>query len=368
MKSNKDLWNLFTATEEYNSTVKDKYGRFPYYLSKNRSVFQPLVSEYLLKNGLQIHYPNNKKFAICLTHDIDQIYDFNYLKTLKRHSINAARDLLSFNFNSLKSTLTSIAKKEIKSKQRSVIKTLNPSWHIRRTLELDRKYNAKSSFYFLSLSPDEKDYHYELSDIKDLFEEIEYNKCEIGLHGGHLAYNNFSKMKEEKERLELTFGKKIYGYRNHFLRFETPTTWEYLDRLNFKYDTTFGYADCSGFRNGMCHPFQPYSNNQNTFLNIIELPLIVMDNTLSHYMNLSEEEIFKVCKNIIDTVEHNNGVLTFLWHNTMMDGMHGRLYNAFLKYACEKNAWITSANEIVDWWKENNFLEESRNILERLKN
>ena len=172
---------------------------------------------------------------------------------------------------------------------------------------------------------------------------------------------------EEKERLEKAIGKKVTGYRNHFLRFETPNTWEYLEKANFKYDTTFGYADCVGFRNGTCHPFQPFSNSQDNFLNITELPLIIMDGTLTKYMNLNEKEQFNVCKNIIDTVEKNNGVLTLLWHNNLMDGNRGEFYNALLKYAFEKNAWITTSNEIVNWWQENNYSVITKNILQELK-
>jgi len=367
MLTNNELWNLFTAREEYNSEIKDKYGRFPFFLSTNRKIFRPSVSEYLLKHGFHPKYPDNKKFAICLTHDIDYLFDHYYLKTLERHSIDVVKSILSMNLPAFKSVLRSVKKKEFKSKERLTVKKLNPDWQIGKTLAFNKKYNVRSSFYFLSLSAEEKDFNYELSEIKSLFEEIEYNKCEIGLHGGHSAYNNLSKMQEEKERLESAVGKKIYGYRNHFLRFETPTTWECLDKLNFQYDTTFGYADCVGFRNGTCHPFQPYSHNQKTFLNIVELPLIIMDGSLFTYMKLGEKGILKLCKNIVDTVESHNGVLTILWHNNLMDGIHGEMYNAFLKYVSEKNAWITTANEVVDWWKQNGFLEKSKNVLQQLK-
>ena len=92
-----------------------------------------------------------------------------------------------------------------------------------------------------------------------------------------------------------------------------------------------------------------------------------MDGTLTKYMNLNEKEQFNVCKNIIDTVEKNNGVLTLLWHNNLMDGNRGEFYNALLKYAFEKNAWITTSNEIVNWWQENNYSVITKNILQELK-
>jgi hypothetical protein len=46
------------------------------------------------------------------------------------------------------------------------------------------------------------------------------------------------------------------------------------------YDTTFGYNDLVGFRNGMCYPFRPYNLNTASEVNILEIPLALMDGTL----------------------------------------------------------------------------------------
>lgn len=74
LKQHKDLYDLFTKQEEYNSQILDRYQRFPYYLGKHRDIFEPIVSKFLINNGLTIDYPDDKKFAICLTHDIDSVY------------------------------------------------------------------------------------------------------------------------------------------------------------------------------------------------------------------------------------------------------------------------------------------------------
>ena len=74
LESNERLWELFTKKEEYGPLLLDQYQRFPYYLSKHRAVFEPEVSAFLIQNGLKVEYPNGKKFAVCLTHDIDEIF------------------------------------------------------------------------------------------------------------------------------------------------------------------------------------------------------------------------------------------------------------------------------------------------------
>ncbi len=74
LKENEELWDLFTRKEEYSVTFRDAYERFPYYLSSHRNIFEPRVSKFLVENGLKPQYPDGKKFAVCLTHDIDAIY------------------------------------------------------------------------------------------------------------------------------------------------------------------------------------------------------------------------------------------------------------------------------------------------------
>ncbi|AKB76689.1 hypothetical protein MSHOH_0206 [Methanosarcina horonobensis HB-1 = JCM 15518] len=70
LKENEELWDLFTRKEEYSVTFRDGYERFPYYLSNHRSIFEPRVSKFLVENGLKPQYPDEKKFAVCLTHEM----------------------------------------------------------------------------------------------------------------------------------------------------------------------------------------------------------------------------------------------------------------------------------------------------------
>jgi peptidoglycan/xylan/chitin deacetylase (PgdA/CDA1 family) len=183
--------------------------------------------------------------------------------------------------------------------------------------------------------------------------------CEIGLHGGYHNYNNISAILKEKEKLEKILGKKIIGYRNHFLRFKVPDTWTILSKAGFKYDTTLAYAEMIGFRNGMCHPFKPFNLNINKEIDILEIPLIIMDGTLSKYMHLNLNKSWELCKNLIDEVDKYNGVLTLVWHNDSFDEIYFkdrcRLYKKILNECYKREAWMTSGKEIWSWWNKNNF-------------
>ncbi len=339
LKRNTELWELFTKKEEYNPMLSDQYDRFPYYLSSQRNIFDPRVSRFLVENGLCPEYPGGKKFAVCLTHDIDVAYPEKFYPI-----IGTAKAFTKGNLTDA-----------IKIPLCRICNALNPCWNFREIIELEAKYNAKSSFYFLALKPGEKDFNYKIEDLEDELKFISDHGWEIGLHGGHESYNNLEDIKEKKQILENVLGKEIIGYRNHYLRFKVPDTWELLSKANFKYDTTFGYSDCAGFRNGMCHPFKPYNINTGKQIDIIEIPLIVMDRTLFRdYMRLDVKKSWELIKSLIDKVEQYNGVITILWHNnTSIDDQGLKYYEKFLKYVSEKNAWITSGGDIYKWWATN---------------
>jgi len=331
LKQNKELWNLFTKAEEYDYLILDSHERFSYYLSQHRNVFEPQVSKFLIENGLDVKYPEEKKFAVCLTHDIDVLY-FQKLVTL----FDGCKSLFNGQIESFSRMLRSLINNKY-----------NPWWNIREIMKLEEKYNAKSSFYFLTLDRNEVDFNFNIEDLEPELKYIIDKGWEVGLHGGFEAYNNLEKIIEKKRRLEKVLNKKVVGYRNHYLKFKVPDTWEVLCKAGFKYDTTFGYADCVGFRNGMCHPFKPFNIQTDREIDILEIPLIIMDNTLFDKMRLDMAEAWKIIKLLIDAVEKYNGVITILWHNTYMVNDKLGLYEKILKYCANKDAWMTSGEEIL---------------------
>jgi len=215
-------------------------------------------------------------------------------------------------------------------------------------MDIESKYGAKSTFFFLLSTKMLEVEGCRIEGIKKKLRSITDAGWEIGLHGGHDTYLDVNKMSAGKKRLENVIGKEIVGYRNHYLRFKVPTTWELLKKAGFKYDTTFGYADCAGFRNGMCYPFKPFNLNTNEYVDIWEIPLIVMDTSLFEYMKLDMNSAWCIVRSLVDITEKLHGVMTVLWHNPSMVGARGELYEGLLQYCHARGAWMTSAETI---WK-----------------
>ncbi|MDD2779300.1 MAG: polysaccharide deacetylase family protein [Methanoculleus sp.] len=331
---NPELWDLFTGKEEYSPEVVDRFGRIQSNAGGNQNLIEPLVSRYLIERECKFEYPDGRPFAICLTHDIDHLY-----QPLLEKGLATAVAIRDRNFRKALQMILQFHNKR------------HPWCNLRAITEIEEHYGARSSFFIQALDPDDQDYTYDVSDLESELGEIADESWEIGLHGGYMASTGLEGLVNDKQRLERILGKPVVGYRAHSLRFKVPDTWELLAEAGFRYDTTYGYADHVGFRNGMCHPFQPFNLNTGQFVDIMELPLVFMDRTCLTYMQLDARATYDLAVRLIDAVAACHGVLTLLWHNTTMDGALLGVYEKILQYCSDSGAWMTSGDEISSWWQ-----------------
>jgi hypothetical protein len=57
MKPDGELLDLYSKKEECDPILLDKYGRFSNYLSSQINIFEPEISNFRIKNGLNSEYP-----------------------------------------------------------------------------------------------------------------------------------------------------------------------------------------------------------------------------------------------------------------------------------------------------------------------
>jgi peptidoglycan/xylan/chitin deacetylase (PgdA/CDA1 family) len=336
LQKDQEIWDLFTRDEEYHASIRDKFNRFPYYASKNRDIFEPIASKFLIENGYHVEYPDGKPFAVCLTHDIDDVYT-----SITAKGISAVKNLASRKFDTSLNTIQQVRSKKI------------PYVNFEEIMNLEERYDAQSSFFVLALDPSDQDYQYTPEHFTHELGIIQDRGWEIGLHAGHQGYRDLNKLMTEKKNLEKVINNRVVGCRNHYLNFIVPDSWEILHEAGFVYDCSFGYADCTGFRNGMCHPFRPYNLHNEKIIDILEIPLVIMDGSLfEDYMRLDTGTAWELTRRLIDTVAGYHGVITLVWHNTTLAGEQRIFYEKILNYCSEMNAWMTSGEQICTWWRQ----------------
>ena len=65
-------------------------------------------------------------------------------------------------------------------------------------------------------------------------------------------------------------------------------------------------------------------------MNLLELPLVLMDTTLWGYLKRTEEEGFADAMRMMKAVEEVEGLFTLLWHQEAVRMRGGRIYWALL--------------------------------------
>ncbi len=309
---------MLSRWEEGLAKESDIHGRFRFIDSvayKYGFINIPIVDEYamLLRKYLQILFPNinigKNEFHIKLSHDIDDIRRFETVKTAIRTlggDLIRAKDISYF----------------CKSIQEWLISSKNPEKDpyflgIYELANLSKLNNMDSSFYFQTSDKSNYDSGYCMDEyVKRCIYSIQNKGFEVGFHAGYNTFKNYDKLIEEKTKLDNILGSVNYGGRQHYLRFDVNTTWKYWEHAGLKYDSTVGYAEQVGFRCGTCHSFYPFDIKEDRKLNIIEIPLIVMDSTLKFYGDLTIKESLNLIRDLLNKCKEVEGTFTLLWHNT----------------------------------------------------
>ncbi len=335
-----DLFDLYARKEEYDPVLRDRYDRFPYFLSREKDVLDPCVSAYLREKGFSPEYPEDKKFAVCLTHDVDFLFEAPEAKLNRAINSFASKDIM-------------MMFKHIRQMPNRRI----PNWTFEEVVRVEKRYNALSTFFFLANNPPERQANYYLDDVRSVMAELEGGGWEIGLHGGFDAYMDFDKLKREKGMLEKALGHDVRGYRGHYLKFRMPDTWELLTKAGFAYDTTIGYPDCVGFRNGMCHPYRPYNLRTGSWIEILEVPLVIMDTSLFEHMRLDADQAWELARTLLNKIKGLAGGVSINWHNSSFSGESLEFYERILRYCEESQAWMTTCDRLVEHLRTARYLQ-----------
>jgi hypothetical protein len=157
----------------------------------------------------------------------------------------------------------------------------------------------------------------------------------------------------EKRLLESLAG-PVNGQRFHYLRVDPHRNLAALERLGFAYDTSLGFADAPGFRAGIAQPFRPWDAEQDRPLDLIEIPLAIMDVTLGEerYLGLSVAQAETRIDSLLDWAAENGGGFALLWHTDRFDRLTARgwdrLYSRILDGVRERGGICLSAGELAE--------------------
>jgi len=308
---------MLTRWEEYVNKNRDNHNRFPATESlayREGFLDRPIVNEMLeeLKTKfLELDSSfvfKKREFELVLTHDVDNVRFWKSKKQLirlvvgdilKRKDISLAIDRIREYYE--------VSKGYIKDPYDTF------DW----LMEQSERIGVQSRFYFMSGGVTQYDNRYDIKQQKQLIEKIKSRGHIIGTHPSYNAYNDFEQFKKEKELLEKVCECKIDEGREHYLRFEVPTTWQIWEDNGMSVDSTCGYADKEGFRCGTGDEFSVFNILTRKKLRLKERPLIFMDDNHYSYNNISMDRSHKKIKNLVQNAKTYNIKITLLFHNSI---------------------------------------------------
>jgi hypothetical protein len=319
---------MLTRLEEAICDERDRHRRFAAAHSlAARAGFldRPIVNEYLeiLWWALKRLWPRltrqERSFRLRPTHDVDFLSCSRV--ALSRLGRQAAVDLVRRRDPLLAlHRARSYAASRLVGPHRDLCNTFD---FIMRTSEDN---GCSSAFYFMTGRTDARfDGDYALDDpaARRVLRAISGRGHEVGLHPSYGTYRNGGATRAEFESLlrvceEERIRQHEWGGRQHFLRWENPTTWVNWAEAGLEYDSTLGFPDAAGFRSGVCFEYPAFDVRAREPLRLRERPLIVMDATLTDYEGLSLDAgadralgLKRICRTF-------GGDFVLLWHNNRL--------------------------------------------------
>ncbi|NNE70741.1 MAG: hypothetical protein HKN29_10320 [Rhodothermales bacterium] len=192
---------------------------------------------------------------------------------------------------------------------------------LRRILDELSRRDVRGSFFFKAGATSAHDVGYSLNGrfLRKSLGDIARAGHDVGLHPSFHAYNHPGYLARERKRLEEAMDRPLAAVRSHYLRWDDPATPRAFRGEGFDLDSTLGFPDRTGFRNGTCRPFMIWDHEAGAPSGVWEMPLALMESSLFNREGLDLEGALKRTRVLADTVRRHGGVLIALWHNVLWD-------------------------------------------------
>ena len=327
---------------------RDEHGRFPASASALDPLDPPLER---LRARLGVEPPRwrGARFAVALTHDVDVPWRWTRIG-VRGSAARLKRALLD-----RRRTPALREARALASVPLHRVRGTDPNWSFERICELEASLGTRSTFFVLAGHRHPAD-----GPAPDVYERLRprvvetlrAGGAEIGLHGSYTAADDEAALAAEKVELERLAG-PVRGHRYHYLRVDPHGNLAALPPLGLAYDTSLGFADAPGFRAGIAHPFRPWDTANDRPLDLVEIPLAVMDASFEErYLGLSAKQAEPLILRLLDSAAERGGGFSILWHSDRFDrataGGWDRLYRRVIDGVRERGGVSLSAGELAE--------------------
>lgn len=314
------IFFFITRLEELIVEEKDAHNRFRTQASwayKNELLDRPIVNEYveilwaLLKQLDPSLERKKRTYTVALSHDVDHPFlkEASAFANIKK----LAGDILSRGD-------VALARKRMAAVGGAI--SDDAYYTFDYLMDTSEKYNLVSHFNFMATpGVSGLDGGYELEDehIVSAIKNIHDRGHVVGIHPSYHSFKDARQFQEEVTRFRKFLEKNNIsqseiGGRQHYLRWENPTTWQLWEDAGLQYDSTLSWGNFTGFRSGVCYPYSVFNVVERKHLSLVEHPLIFMDVNAWR----ADKNPLELLKQYVETVRFFGGTMTILYHNNYL--------------------------------------------------
>lgn len=196
-------------------------------------------------------------------------------------------------------------------------------WTFEYWEELEKRMDVRSIFYIHAKARRNPltwliDPNYDLARftrLQDKLRQLVADGFTIGLHGSYFSAVDGALMRREKAILEEVIGKPVKRGRQHWLRYVENATPYIIDDV-FEVDSTLGWNDRVGFRNGCASAFHPYDHRDRRPFKHIEIPQVIMDFNIYQSLAVENMEFVNRSIQVLDrAVKRKKAHIAISWHD-----------------------------------------------------
>lgn len=343
------FWFL-SRWEERPGGARDEHGRFPR-AAALADPEQPPVDALAARFQEAIGASPGGRFTVALTHDVDNPWRWHGARAFRGA---AARAKAAGRANRRGELLTEL--RGLSRAPRQLLAGRDPNWSFERIAEIERDHGGRSTYYVMAG-------HTHPADGADgpgydrrrpaVVSQVLGQGDEVGLHPSYRTSADPALLAAEQRRLEALTGSPVPGVRFHYLRHDAHRTLPELERLGFVHDSSHGYAETPGARAGLTRPYRPYDLASDRPLDLVELPMVVMDVGLSEsrYLGLGPDRGLVRATAMLERVAGARGTVAVLWHVDRFDAVYGRgwdrVYDRLLTWVVERGGRLTTSSDAV---------------------
>lgn len=285
-------------------------------------------------------WPDQAPFAVGLSHDLD---------IHRRRLIGGIKILIRSIFsNDIPGGITGSVRGLTDTLRAYAFMDNNPYRQLRRWQEID---NKSTLFLFAGKRKSSQDPTYKVEKVARELRNFGNNKFEIAYHNGINTWDQAELLNANMEKLRQLFSAEITGIRPHYLDLKLPAFWKNANR--FEYSSSVGSDTIPGFTGGLNHPFFGFDFETGESLDILELPIGIMDCALFKIRDKVLRE--RTISEIISNCKSHSGMLILDWHvRTAYEPDFPEwldTYKSILNIARSNGAYIASLDEINRHWR-----------------